>query len=120
MLHTRHQTTEVDKNELKEAKKRELEGYAQAYFKYIKFFQDQADAMRHNPQEMMAAHARITAECVEVQKRTPFTNMTAEDAHKMMAEYARRCEEEPRTFDELSIGILFHEVRTGTLLIAIF
>ena len=120
MLHTRHQTTEVNKNELEEAKKCELEGYAQAYFKYAKFFQDQADAMRHDPQEMMAAHARITSECEEVKKRTSFTKMTAEDAHKMMAEYARRCEEETRTFDELSIGILFYEGRPRTLLIAIF
>ena len=87
----------------KEAKERELEEYAQAYFKYTKLFQDEADAMRHNPQEMNAAHARITAECIALKKRTPVTAIkTSEEAQEMMAEYARRCEDEPRTFDELS------------------
>jgi hypothetical protein len=94
-----------------EAKRMELEEYAQAYFKYTKLFQDEADAMRHNPDEMNAAHARITAECLAVKKNTPVNLMTAEDAQKIMAEYARWCEDhandEPQTFDELSIRILF-------------
>ena len=94
-------------SEAKEAKIKELEEYAQAYFKYTKLFQDQADAMRHDPQEMNAAHARITAESLAVQSSAPFTPVTVEYAQKMMAEYARRCEDKPQTFDELSIRILF-------------
>ena len=105
MPRTRLQTK--SDSEAKEAKKNELEEYAQAHFKYTKLFQDQADAMRHDPEEMNAAHARITAESLAVQSRTPFTPMTVEYAQKMMVEYARRCEDKPQTFDELSIRTLF-------------
>ena len=87
----------------------ELKEYAQAYFKYTKLFQDQADAMCHDPQKMNAAHARITEENLAVKKRTPVTAMTAELAQEMMAEYTRRCEDEPRTFDELSTNTLAYE-----------
>lgn len=103
MLLTRHQK----KAQSKEAKRKELEEYAQAYFKYTKLFQDEADAMRHDPKEMNAAHARITAESLALKSRTPFTPMTVEYAQNMMAEYVRRCEDKPETFDELSIRILF-------------
>jgi len=47
---------------------------------------------------MNDAHARITAESLAVQKRTPlYTLMAAEYVQKMMAEYARLCEDKPQT-----------------------
>ena len=52
-----------------EAKERELEEYAQAYFKYIKFFQDQG-ALTHK--KVNAAHAWIATECIAVQDGTLF------------------------------------------------
>jgi hypothetical protein len=103
MPSTCHQT----KSEEKEAKRRELEEYAQAYFKYSKLFQDQADAMRHDPIEMKAAHARITAESLEVQRQSPLTLPSVEQALNLMGEYAQWCEIEPKTFDELSRRTLF-------------
>jgi len=87
----------------KEANERELEEYAQAYFKYTKLYQDQADAMPHKPKEMHAAFERVTEPYVSVADII-VPRRADHGPLEIMAEYASRCEDEPRTFDELSVS----------------
>ena len=49
---------------------------------------------------MNAAYARVNAESLNIQSRTPLIPMTAEDAQRRMGEYAQFCENEPQNFDE--------------------
>ena len=81
----------------------ELENYAQSYFRYTKLVQDQADAMRHNPQEMNAAYARVAPEGVlELEELTHGVHRRMQ---AILDDLARWAEIELRNFDDLSISL---------------
>jgi len=67
--------------------------------------QDQADAMRHNPQEVNAAYERVAVEgTLELEEMTRVPMRTTEEIQAILDDLART-EIEPRYFDELSIAL---------------
>ena len=61
--------------------------------------------MRRKPKEMNAAFERVTEGYFSVEGNTmPWSTYDGGQVLEMMVGYASRCEEEPRTFDELSVS----------------
>jgi galactokinase/mevalonate kinase-like predicted kinase len=87
--------------------KAELEHYAQLYLKYSVIIKEQTDAIRHRPNEVMEAHAKVTEEHNERQK-VALQNLHLEfDASidgllNTLDYYRRLCEIPPQTLLELS------------------
>lgn len=92
----------------KQATQRELEKYAQVYFKYSVLIQEKADAMaamrmEHTPEEINAVHTRITAERVERQKHAPKCQSSLEELQNMLNYYGRLYENEPSNFARVEL-----------------
>ena len=81
----------------KQTKERELEEFSQQYFKYTKLFEDQAAAMRHNPERMNDAYMKVYGEAI-AERGTGMLN--PDEIQPYLDELARRCEVLPRSFEE--------------------
>ena len=81
----------------------ELEEYAQLIFKYSLLIEEQADAVRHLPEEVYKAHAIVAEEHKEQQTRRHTPKFPSiEELENILKYYQDLCEKVPQTLLELS------------------
>ncbi|KAF8063340.1 hypothetical protein FPV67DRAFT_1451811 [Lyophyllum atratum] len=79
----------------------ELDLYASKYVHYLLLAQQQNDAMKHDPAEINAAHARAQGTlALEQQEKKPIGRCTYADVDATLEDLARKCEKKPRSFDD--------------------
>ena len=80
----------------------ELEEYAQLYFKYSIIIRKQVDAVRHLPDEVDKAYAKVCREHDEYQRNTPHPT-SLEELYQALKYFGDLCENAaPQTVLELS------------------
>ncbi|KIL66032.1 hypothetical protein M378DRAFT_161251, partial [Amanita muscaria Koide BX008] len=95
------QIININSHMRKENKQRELEEFGLLYFKYTKLTEDHAMVLRQDMKESDAAHARVLAETLKEQEgNPPASSRSPEQIQLDLKELARRCEIEPRSFDD--------------------
>jgi hypothetical protein len=83
----------------------ELEEYAQLFFKYTVFIEEQSAAIRHLPKEIYEAHAIVLKEHNEQQRHASIARRcepSLEGLHDTLKYFGSLCEIAPQTILELS------------------
>ena len=82
----------------------ELEEYAQLFFKYSVIIEEQINAVRHMPDEVSEAYAKVTEEHNEMHRHDPQRGEpTLEESQNVLKDFGPLCENTaPQTTLELS------------------
>jgi uncharacterized FlgJ-related protein len=89
----------------REAKRQELQHFAVQFNKYVEIAEEHAAFMRPYPEQMLAAHARVTEELLKEQSGIlPNHLRTPEQIQIDLNTLAKRCEVKPASFDEYALS----------------